>query len=98
MTQQVVAGDELVVVGYGTQRAENLTGSVSSVSTQDIAGLPVPTVTHALQGLAPGLQLLDGGDRPGRNNLDLLIRGHGSLCRWSNSVGRGVFMQLILME
>lgn len=98
MTQQVVAGDELVVVGYGTQRAENLTGSVSSVSTQDIAGLPVPTVTHALQGLAPGLQLLDGGDRPGRNNLDLLIRGQGTLGRGSNTGDRGASRPLVLID
>src|SRR5690625_1243344 len=78
MTQQVVAGDELVVVGYGTQRAENLTGSVSSVSTQDNPGLPGPTVTHALQGRGPGLQLLDGGARRGRTNMERRSRGQGA--------------------
>lgn len=81
LSQQIVAGEELVVIGYGTQRAQNLTGSVSSVSTAEMVEIPVPTVTHALQGMAPGLQLLDGGDMPGHNQLDLLIRGQGTLGR-----------------
>ncbi|REL38065.1 TonB-dependent receptor [Rhodohalobacter sp. SW132] len=77
----ILMGDDVVVVGYGTQRLESLTGSVASVSAEQMAKVPVPTVTHALQGMAPGLQLLDGGDRPGRNQLNLLIRGQGTLGR-----------------
>lgn len=86
---QAISGGELVVVGYGTQRSENLTGSVTSVSTDEMAELPVPTVTHALQGMAPGLQLLDGGNRPGRNELDLLVRGQGTLGRVDNNTDAG---------
>lgn len=77
----ILTGDDVVVVGYGVQRRESLTGSIASVSTDDMARIPVPTVTHALQGMAPGIQLLDGGDRPGRNQLNLLIRGQGTLGR-----------------
>ena len=73
--------NEVVVVGYGTQQRVNLTGAVASVSTAEMAEIPVPTVTHALQGMAPGIQLLDGGNRPGRNELNLLIRGQGTLGR-----------------
>ncbi|WP_234567913.1 SusC/RagA family TonB-linked outer membrane protein [Rhodohalobacter sp. 614A] len=94
----VLQGDELVVVGYGTQRAENLTGSVASVSTEDMADIPVPTVTHALQGMAPGLQLLDGGNRPGRNSLDLLIRGQGTLGREDNPGAADASRPLILID
>ena len=98
LAQQIVAGEELVVVGYGTQRAQNLTGSVATVSVQEAAQLPVPTVTHALQGMAPGLQLLDGGDHPGRNQLDLLIRGQGSLGRGGDTGDAGASRPLILID
>jgi TonB-linked SusC/RagA family outer membrane protein len=60
--------------------------------------LPVPTVTHALQGLSPGLQVLDGGDRPGRNQTDLLVRGQGTLGRGNNSGDRGASRPLVLID
>ncbi len=98
LESQVLLGEGLVVVGYGTQEKENLTGSVSSVSAEEMAKFPVPTVTHALQGMAPGLQLLDGGNRPGRNELDLLVRGQGSLGRGDDLGGAGASRPLILID
>ena len=89
MSSRSIFSEELVVVGYGTQRKVNLTGSVSSVSAEEMAEIPVPTVTHALQGMAPGLQLLDGGNRPGRNELDLLVRGQGTLGRADSDTDAG---------
>lgn len=97
LAPEALLGDEVVVVGYGTQRKENLTGSVASVSAEEMAEIPVPTVTHALQGKAPGLQLLDGGNRPGRNALDLLIRGQGTLGR-DNAGGKGASRPLVLID
>lgn len=94
----VLMGDDIVVVGYGTQRTESLTGSVATVSSERMARAPVPTVTHALQGMAPGLQLLDGGDRPGRNQLDLLIRGQGTLGRGGDTGSAGSARPLILID
>lgn len=93
-----IAGEELVVVGYGTQRAVNLTGSVASVSTEKMSVIPVPTVAHALQGMAPGLQLIDGGEAPGRNNLDLLIRGQGTLGRGNDTGDAGASRPLVLID
>lgn len=49
--------DEVVVVGFGTQKKVNLTGSVSVVSSEDIAQRPVTNATQALQGVVPGLQI-----------------------------------------
>ncbi len=50
--------DELVVVGYGTQRRENLTGAVSSVNVEDaVASRPVTDIAKALQGISPGLTI-----------------------------------------
>ena len=93
--------NEIVVVGYGTQQRVNLTGSVASVSAEEMAEIPVPTVTHALQGMAPGIQLLDGGDRPGRNQLDLLVRGQGTLGRVDDNTDagdRGAARPLVLVD
>ncbi len=49
--------DELVVVGFGTQKKVNLTGAVSVVSGDELAERPVQNVTQALQGTVPGLQI-----------------------------------------
>src|SRR5690554_5346389 len=50
--------DEIVVVGYGTQRRENLTGAVSSVNVDDaVANRPVTDIAKALQGISPGLTI-----------------------------------------
>lgn len=52
---QAISGQELVVVGYGTQQKETLTGSISRVSGEDIAVSPSPNVTGSLAGKLPGL-------------------------------------------
>jgi TonB-linked SusC/RagA family outer membrane protein len=88
----------IVAVGYGTQRKVNLTGAVASMETEEMTKLPVPTVTHALQGMAPGVQLLDGGDRPGRNQLDLLIRGQGTLGRGGDQGSAAASRPLVLID
>src|SRR5690625_3319614 len=91
-------GEDIVVVGNGTQRKVNLTGSVASVSTDEMAEIPVPTVTHALQGMAPGMQILDGGDMPGHNQLDVLVRGQGSLGRGDDTGDAGSSRPLVLID
>lgn len=45
--------EEVVVVGYGTQKKVNLTGAVSAVSAEDLASKPVMSTAQALAGLAP---------------------------------------------
>lgn len=49
--------DEVVVVGFGTQKKVNLTGSVAVVTAEDIQQRPVNNLTQALQGMVPGLQI-----------------------------------------
>lgn len=49
--------DEVVVVGYGTQKKVNLTGSVSTVDSKALESRPVMTASQALQGVVPGLQI-----------------------------------------
>lgn len=71
---------EVVVVGYGTQRKTDLTGSVSSISRRRLNDRPVTNVTDALAGLAPGLTVTNsGGNTPGFESQTLRVRGQGTL-------------------
>lgn len=56
---------EVVVVGYGTQKKEHLTGAIATINTQDIVDLPVSNLSEALRGLVPGLTVSGGSGRPG---------------------------------
>lgn len=70
--------DELVVVGYGTQKKVNLTGSVASISSKDIADIPVANTSSLLQGRMPGLVLTQSGAQAGNDNPEIRIRGVGT--------------------
>jgi TonB-linked SusC/RagA family outer membrane protein len=88
----------IVAVGYGTQKKANLTGAVSAAKVEEMGKLPVPTVAQALQAVAPGLQVIDGGDRPGRNQIDILVRGQGTLGRGNNRGDAGASRPLVLID
>lgn len=76
--------EEVVVVGFGTQKKVNLTGSVSSVSASDLANKPVAMTSQAIAGLAPGLSVLQTSGRPG-TGASVKIRGTGTF----SSAGNG---------
>ncbi|HYJ64990.1 MAG TPA: TonB-dependent receptor plug domain-containing protein, partial [Parafilimonas sp.] len=76
--------NDIVVVGYGTQRRKDVTGSVSSVTAATIAKVPVTTLDQALQGRAPGVQIINNDASPG-GNVSVLIRGVGSLASGGNT-------------
>ncbi len=69
--------EEVVVVGYGTQRRRDVTGSVSRVEMANTENIPNTNVSQALRGSVAGVQILDNG-RPGQNG-SILIRGPRSL-------------------
>lgn len=77
MEQEMTELEQIVVVGYGTQRKKDLTGSISLVSTKDIKSLAVPSVGDALQGRAAGVQVITSGV-PG-SDATLRIRGVGTI-------------------
>ncbi len=74
----VKAIDAVVVVGYGTQRRKDVTGSVSSVSGATIKNLPVTSVTEALQGRAAGVEIIKNTGQPDAQPT-IIIRGLSSL-------------------
>lgn len=70
--------DEVVVVGYGTQRKGNLTGSVVSVKSEKLTAVPVANVTNSLGGQLPGLITKQSNGLPGSDGASLSIRGFDS--------------------
>lgn len=68
--------DEVVVVGYGTQRKGNLTGSVASVSSDKLTVAPVASITNTLAGQLPGLGAKQTSGTPGSDDAYLWIRGY----------------------
>ncbi len=77
LTEDVAMLNEVVAVGYGTQKKADLTGSVSSVSSKDIANKPVSSTAQALAGLAPGLSVVASSGLPGAG-ANVKIRGTGT--------------------
>jgi len=69
---------EVVVVGYGTKKKVNLTGSVASVTSKDLEKRTVTKSSLALQGQMSGISVRQGSGNPGNNQASLLIRGQGT--------------------
>jgi TonB-linked SusC/RagA family outer membrane protein len=78
MISEVLGLEEVVVVGYGTQKRETLTGSISKVEGAEIAQSPSVNVTTSLAGKLPGLVVNQRTGQPGAENLSILIRGTGT--------------------
>ncbi len=70
--------DEVVVIGYGTVKRRDLTGSVSSVTGETLAKNPVANVAQALQGQLPGVNVISQDGRPGAT-MSIRVRGGGSV-------------------
>jgi TonB-linked SusC/RagA family outer membrane protein len=70
--------EELVVVGYGTQRKSDLTGSISTVDVDDVQKIPTSSLQDALQGKVAGVQVTPNSGQPG-SQPTVRIRGVGTL-------------------
>ncbi len=70
--------EEIVVIGYGTASKKDLTGSISTISTDNLQDKPVADIAQALQGKSAGLQIVSTGGRSG-DGTQISIRGNGSL-------------------
>ncbi len=73
--------DEVVVVGYGTQKRANLTGAVATMNNKDIAATPVSSISNALAGMLPGLVATSSSGKPGAD-ASISIRGKST---WGNN-------------
>jgi TonB-linked SusC/RagA family outer membrane protein len=75
--------DEVVVIGYGTQRKEAVTGSVASINGDKMREVPAPNITQALQGRLAGVEMSQTSTRPGAT-MQIRIRGTRSLSADNN--------------
>lgn len=74
----VTALSEVVVIGYGTVKKSDVTGALSSVSSEQLKAVPVQSISQALQGRAAGVDIAQSSFRPG-DNPTIRIRGNRSL-------------------
>jgi TonB-linked SusC/RagA family outer membrane protein len=79
LKRSVARTEEIVVVGYGTQRKSDVTGSVASLPRERLQQLPNTNIAQALQGSVPGLQINTNGGGAEDNNVSILIRGRNSI-------------------
>jgi len=81
LTEESIGLEELVVIGYGTQKRVNLTGAVDQVSSERLEQRPITNVTQGLQGVIPNLNIVLADGKPTRS-AEYEIRG-------TSSVGQG---------
>lgn len=79
LREDTKALDEVVVVGYGTQKKSDVTGSVASVSRERLEQLPNTNIAQALQGAIPGLQVNTNSGGAEGNDNSILVRGRNSI-------------------
>lgn len=78
LSVQNVAMDEVVVVGYGSQKKANLIGSVAQLTAKEINDRPVSSLSNALTGQLPGVTIVQRSGQPGSSGGNIQIRGVGS--------------------
>ncbi|MDP3002738.1 MAG: TonB-dependent receptor [Bacteroidales bacterium] len=71
--------DEVVVVGYGTQKRANVVGAVTSISGASIASIPASSVTNAISGRLPGSVIIQDTGEPGDLDPRILVRGRSTM-------------------
>ncbi len=78
LAEETIGLEEVVAIGYGSMKKSDLTGSVSSVKTEELASIPVRSATEALQGKVAGVTITSTGGSPG-SAPSVRIRGIGTV-------------------
>jgi TonB-linked SusC/RagA family outer membrane protein len=78
LRQAVTELEEVVAIGYGTQKRSDLTGSVASVETEEMESIPISSLNEGLQGKVAGAQITQSSGSPG-SAVSMLIRGGNSI-------------------
>lgn len=77
--------EDVVVVGFGTQKKQTVTGAISSITTKELVQSPVANISNSLAGRFPGLSALQRSGEPGLDASSIKIRGIGSLSSGTES-------------
>lgn len=78
LQSNITNNKNIVVVGYGSQKKISLTGSVTAINSKDLQGRPITSTSSALQGLLPGVTVINASGKPGGGNSTIRIRGVGT--------------------
>jgi TonB-linked outer membrane protein, SusC/RagA family len=78
LTEEAIGIEEVVAVGYGTQRKESVTGSVASVVGEKLRDIPASNITQTLQGRVAGVEMAQTSTKPGAT-MQIRIRGTRSI-------------------
>lgn len=78
LVEDTQALNEVVVVGYGVQRKVTTTGAVTKLEGEEISKMTMVNVTKSLQGLSPGITIVDRGGTPGNDDPEIYLRGVGT--------------------
>jgi len=84
MNEAITGLEEVVVIGYGIQKKVNLTGSVASVSSDELESRPITQTSQALAGIVTGVSVSQGSGRPGNDAATIRIRGMGTFFKLNN--------------
>ncbi len=91
MEDETIGLEEVVAIGYGTQKKVNLTGSITSIDAQRLERRPIISTSATLQGIAPGVTVTSQSGSPGGDGGEIRIRG-------INSFGGSDCSPLILVD
>lgn len=78
LSEDVTVLEQVVVIGYGTQKKSDLTGAVSSIKSDELTKMPTSNVVQALQGKASGVEVVSNSGAPGSSS-SIRIRGMGTI-------------------
>ncbi|SCD19146.1 SusC family [Proteiniphilum saccharofermentans] len=80
LSESILGIDEVVIVGYGTMKKQNLTGAVSAVKFDEaMTSRPTLNLSSALTGLSAGLNISQLSGTPGAENVNIMVRGRGTM-------------------
>lgn len=79
MTPELTSLDEVVVVGYSTQRKASLVGSIATTTSDELQKMGTPNLSQALAGRVSGVITMVGSGRPGGDDAEIYIRGVATL-------------------
>ncbi len=78
LEEEAIGLEEVVAVGYGIQRKVTATSAVSKIEGERIGKIAMVNTMKALQGLSPGITIIDRGGAPGSDNPEIYLRGVGT--------------------
>ena len=79
MKEEAIGLEEVVVIGYGTQKKVNLTGSVAAINSEELTQVAIPNITQAIMGKSPGVFIKNVNGQPGDfTSVNYNIRGFGT--------------------